>query len=91
MTRILLPLALLAALSPLVNAGVKFTSPSAGDKLTAGTSVTVKWEEGGSGPALTDLTTYQLQLIVGGNEGSEQVGYNTGTRGGALRCSNDGK
>lgn len=91
MTRILLPLALLAALSPLVNAGVKFTSPSAGDKLTAGTAVTVKWEEGGSGPALTDLTTYQLQLIVGGNEGSEQVGYNTGTRGGALRCSNDGK
>jgi hypothetical protein len=74
MTRISLSLALLAALSPLVNAGVKFTSPKAGEQLTAGTAVTVKWEEGGTGPKLTDLTTYTLQLIVGGNEGAEQVG-----------------
>ncbi|CAN9093435.1 unnamed protein product [Alternaria alternata] len=88
MTRILLPLALLAALSPLVNAGVKFTSPSAGDKLTAGTAVTVKWEEGGSGPALTDLTTYQLQLIVGGNEGSEQFVVGTITPSGAFTAGN---
>ena len=91
MTRILLPLALLAALSPLVNAGVKFTSPAAGDKLTAGTAVTVKWEEGGTGPKLTDLTTYQLQLIVGGNQGSEQVGCHKATGCDVLEDANIGK
>jgi hypothetical protein len=76
MTRIVLPFAaLVAALSPLVDAGVKFTSPKAGDKLTAGTAVTVKWEEGGTGPKLTDLATYQLQVMVGDNNGL-QVGRN---------------
>lgn len=75
MTRILLPFAaVVAALSPLVDAGVKFTSPKAGDKIAAGGAVTVKWEEGGTGPKLADLTTYELQVIVGGNDGTEQVG-----------------
>lgn len=75
MTRILLPFAaVVAALSPLVSAGIKFTSPKAGDKIAAGGAVTVKWEEGGTGPKLADLTTYELQVIVGGNDGTEQVG-----------------
>jgi hypothetical protein len=81
MTRVLLPFAaVVAALSPLVNAGVKFTSPKAGEKITAGSAVTVKWEESGDGPKLTDLTTYELQVIVGGNDGTEQVGYNQSSR-----------
>jgi hypothetical protein len=78
MTRILVPFAaVVAALSPLVHAGIKFTSPAAGDKLTAGTAIAVKWEEAGSGPELADLLSYQLQLIVGGNKGEEQVSCDT--------------
>jgi hypothetical protein len=72
MTRLLLPLTALAALAPLVSAGIKFTSPAAGDKLTAGTAIEVEWEEGGSGPALSDLTTYQLILVGGGQKDEEQ-------------------
>jgi hypothetical protein len=67
MARLLLPLAALAALAPLVSAGVKFTSPAPGDKLTAGSSIDVEWEEGGTGPKLTDLATYNLFLCAGGD------------------------
>jgi hypothetical protein len=74
MPRILLSLAaLVAALSPLTNAGITFSSPKAGDKLTAGTTLSVKWAEGGEGPGIADLTTYTLMLIVGGNDGAQQV------------------
>jgi len=74
MTRILLSFAaLVATLSPLVHAGIQFTSPAAGAQLTAGTAIAVQWTEGGTGPKLTDLQNYQLQLIVGGNKGEEQV------------------
>ncbi|RMZ73448.1 Xaa-Pro dipeptidase [Pyrenophora seminiperda CCB06] len=74
MTRILLPFAsLVAVLSPLVHAGIKFTSPAAGAQLTAGTAIAVQWSEGGTGPKLTDLQSYQLQLVVGGNKGDEQA------------------
>ncbi|KAH6872593.1 hypothetical protein BKA58DRAFT_382273 [Alternaria rosae] len=89
MTRILLPFAaVVAALSPLVDAGVKFTSPKAGDKIAAGGAVTVKWEEGGTGPKLTDLTTYELQVIVGGNDGTEQFPVGVITTSGAFTAGN---
>jgi hypothetical protein len=67
MPRLLLPLVALAALAPLVSAGVKFTNPAPGDKLKAGTAITVEWEEGGTGPKLTDLSTFQLFLCAGGD------------------------
>jgi hypothetical protein len=72
MTRLLLPLTALAALAPLVSAGIKFTKPVAGAKLTAGTAIEVDWEEGGSGPSISDLTTYQLILVGGGQKDEEQ-------------------
>ena len=72
MTRLLLPFTLFAALAPLVSAGIKFTKPSAGDKLKAGTAIVVEWEEGGSGPKISDLTTYQLILVGGGQKEEEQ-------------------
>ena len=74
MTRILSSLAaLVAALSPLAHAGITISSPKGGDKLTAGTTLTVKWAEGGDGPAIADLAAYTLMLIVGGNDGAQQV------------------
>lgn len=72
MTRLLLPLTVFAALAPLVSAGIKFTKPAAEDKLKAGTAIEVEWEEGGSGPKISDLTTYQLLLIGGGQKDAEQ-------------------
>ena len=73
MTRLLLPLTAFVALAPLVSAGIKFISPAAGDKLTAGTAIEVEWEEGGTGPSISDLTTYQVILVAGGQKPEEQV------------------
>lgn len=72
MTRLLLSFAAFAALAPLVSAGIKFTSPAAGAKLTAGTAIEIEWEEGGTGPSISDLTTYQLILVGGGQKDAEQ-------------------
>ncbi|KAF1946898.1 hypothetical protein EJ02DRAFT_450237 [Clathrospora elynae] len=72
MARLILPLVGLAALCPLVSAGVKFTKPEAGSTLTAGTAIEVDWIEGGDGPELTDLLTYELFLIAGGNKPEDQ-------------------
>ncbi|CAA9961771.1 hypothetical protein PTMSG1_05148 [Pyrenophora teres f. maculata] len=89
MTRILLPLAaLVAALSPLVHAGIQFTSPAAGAQLTAGTAITVQWTEGGTGPKLSELQSYQLQLVVGGNKGEEQFVAATITPSGLFTAGN---
>ena len=73
MARLLLPLAVFAAIAPYVRAGISFTSPKAGDKLVAGKAIDVEWTEGGTGPAITDLLTYTLFLIAGGNAGADQV------------------
>ncbi|EDU44313.1 beta-16-glucan boisynthesis protein [Pyrenophora tritici-repentis] len=89
MTRILLPFAaLVAALSPLVHAGIKFTSPAAGAQLTAGTAIAVQWTEGDTGPKLSELQSYQLQLIVGGNKGDEQFVATTITPSGLFTAGN---
>jgi hypothetical protein len=67
MARLLLPLAALAALAPLAGA-IKFTTPKAGATLTGGQSLTVEWADGGDGPAIADLTTYELFLCAGSSE-----------------------
>ncbi|KAH7120781.1 cell wall synthesis protein KRE9/KNH1-domain-containing protein [Dendryphion nanum] len=58
---------LLAALPALVSAGVEFTSPQAGATIKGGEAITIEWKNGGDGPALADLTTYELSLWAGGN------------------------
>jgi hypothetical protein len=68
MARLMLPLAALVALVPFASAGIQFTSPEAGATLKAGTSIQVGWEEGGDGPKLTDLTTFELFLCAGGSK-----------------------
>jgi hypothetical protein len=62
--RLLTPL-LLSAL--LVTADVKFTGPAAGDTITGGGVLSVKWRDSGESPAITDLLSYQLFLCAGGN------------------------
>lgn len=71
MPRLLLPLVAVAALVPYAHAGIKWTSPEAGDTLTAGTTLTAKWSDDGDSPKIADLATYELFLCAGGNaEGS---------------------
>ncbi|KAF7186621.1 hypothetical protein HII31_12030 [Pseudocercospora fuligena] len=57
-------------LSLLVNnvwaTGVTITSPPGGGTWPAG-PITVKWEDGGGMPNMAQLTTYVLELLVGGN------------------------
>lgn len=72
MTRLLVPVTVFAALAPLVSAGIKFTKPAAGTTLKAGTAIEVAWEEGGTGPKISDLTTYTLTLVGGGQKDAEQ-------------------
>ena len=53
-------------------AGIKFTKPVAGTTLKAGTAIEVDWQDGGDGPKIADLTTYQLILVGGGQKDAEQ-------------------
>jgi len=73
MGRLLAPLAVCAALVTLARAGIEFTKPEAGDKLTAGTAIEVEWKEGGSGPSLSDIATFDLVLCAGGNDAASLV------------------
>lgn len=69
------PWTLLAALPVLVS-GIEFTSPKAGATMTVGTqsvSFTVEWKDGGDGPAIADLKSYELTLWAGGNDISGMV------------------
>jgi len=68
MPRLLLPLVAAAALVPLASAGIKWISPEAGATLTAGTAISVEWEDDGKEPKLADMLTYQLSLMAGGNK-----------------------
>jgi hypothetical protein len=73
MARLLLPLAVVAALAPFASAAPSFTNPKAGETLKAGESIVVKWDDSGDSPKLTDLTTYQLFLCAGGSEEGSYV------------------
>ncbi|KAF2214542.1 hypothetical protein CERZMDRAFT_83216 [Cercospora zeae-maydis SCOH1-5] len=49
--------------------GVSFTTPAAGATLPAG-PITVTWTDAGGSPDMAALSTFELQLMVGGNEPS---------------------
>lgn len=72
MARLFFSVVVLAALAPFVSAGIQFTSPAAGAKLTAGSAISVEWKEGGTGPKMTDLLTYELFLVAGGDADKDQ-------------------
>ncbi|KAF1948465.1 beta-1,6-glucan boisynthesis protein-like protein [Byssothecium circinans] len=68
MPRILAPLVLITALSSVVSAGIVFTKPEAGGKSAGGSALSVEWKEGGTGPALSELTSFVLDLCTGSND-----------------------
>ncbi|KAF2094324.1 hypothetical protein NA57DRAFT_46736 [Rhizodiscina lignyota] len=59
-------LSLLATTAPFCFADVEFTIPAAGAKVPAG-AISIKWKDSGSSPSLSDLKTYQIDLMAGGN------------------------
>ncbi|KAF2705541.1 hypothetical protein K504DRAFT_353450, partial [Pleomassaria siparia CBS 279.74] len=63
----------LTALVPLVSADVEFTSPDAGAILEGGVAITVEWQESKDTPLITDLSTYQLFLCMGGNDAATML------------------
>lgn len=71
-------LTLLAALSPYAFADVEFVTPVAGGSPAAGT-LAVTWKDSGTAPLLSALTTYTLQLIVGGNDATTQTALTSTT------------
>jgi hypothetical protein len=78
----------IATLAPsfFVLADVVFTSPKAGSDVTAG-SFTVTWKDGTDTPSMSDLTTYTLQLMVGGNEAANSVSWERKTAETANMCT----
>lgn len=61
-----------AALAPAALADVKFLTPKTGGSVAAGT-LSVTWEDSGTSPSIDALTTYSLQVVVGGNGASDWV------------------
>lgn len=59
-------IALLAHTYDVYALGVDFTSPNAGATLPAG-PISIKWQDAGGDPNMSQLNTYMLQLLVGGN------------------------
>ena len=59
---------LLALVAPHVFADVQFTSPDAGATVAGGTTLSIKWKDGGGDPPLSDLTTYSMFLYAGGDD-----------------------
>jgi len=68
MGRLLAQLTVFTALTSLATAGIQITKPKAGDKFKAGQSLQVEWKEGGSGPAIADLDTFEVFLCAGPND-----------------------
>lgn len=60
-------LPLLATLTPFTLADVQFTSPAAGGSISAGT-ISVRWTDSGDAPKISQLDTYILELVLGGDE-----------------------
>ncbi|PVI06292.1 beta-1,6-glucan boisynthesis protein-like protein [Periconia macrospinosa] len=69
MPRILAPLAVFVALGGVANAGIQISKPASGFTAKAGSSLEVEWKEGGTGPAISELASYQVHLCAGGNDG----------------------
>lgn len=73
-------LSLLAALAPsFVFADVQFTSPAAGASIPAG-AITVKWTDSGDSPSLSQLQSYTLTLMVGGQTDDTAVRISKGEK-----------
>lgn len=68
-------LPLLATLAPFALADVEFSSPAAGGTLPYG-ALSISWSDSGSSPKISQLSTYVLELVLGGNEaGADTVGF----------------
>ncbi|KAF2877364.1 hypothetical protein BDV95DRAFT_559034 [Massariosphaeria phaeospora] len=67
MGRLLNALTAAVALATVANAGVEFTSPTGGGKFKGAQAVKIEWKDGGSGPKLSELTTYTIMLCAGSN------------------------
>ncbi|KAK4499472.1 hypothetical protein PRZ48_009987 [Zasmidium cellare] len=62
-----------ATLAPaVVDAAVKFTTPAAGANVDP-TAISVAWEDDSESPSIDELTSYTLQLMVGGNDDSDMT------------------
>jgi Ser-Thr-rich glycosyl-phosphatidyl-inositol-anchored membrane family/Yeast cell wall synthesis protein KRE9/KNH1 len=70
--------AALAALADLALADVKFTSPPAGTKLTGGSAISISWIDSQVDPPLSDLSTYSIYVVAGGNDDASQFIAATG-------------
>lgn len=64
---------LLAGLLPHALAYPKFTEPAAGSTKDATSTLSIKWEDSEDSPSISQLSTYQLFLVGGGNDESKQV------------------
>ncbi|CAK3785959.1 Hypothetical predicted protein [Lecanosticta acicola] len=54
--------------------GVEITNPPGGATLSVEQEIVFRWQDGGGNPDITALSTYTLELIVGGNSpGNSQV------------------
>lgn len=62
--------------SPTALADVEFTVPAAGAEIPAG-PITITFTEGAGSPSISQLSTYTLSLIVGGNEDTNQIPLTT--------------
>jgi len=70
-----------ATLAACAFAAPKITSPAAGASLpVSGGSITVEWEDDGAAPKVSQLSSFTLQLIVGGNTQATQVRDRAGAR-----------
>lgn len=56
-------------------ADVRFVNPAAGATISAGT-LNVQWGESGTAPLLSDLASFQLYLMTGGNDADDMVSHN---------------
>ena len=83
-----LPSTVLALLLPFVYADVEFTFPSAGANVATGT-VNVKWKDSSRAPPIVDLTTYTLDLLVGGNDVADMLPLTNFVSGGSFGDGNE--
>ena len=69
-----LPLSLISILLPVVFADVQFTYPSAGARIPVSVgTINVQWQDSGKTPPIGELTTYTLDLMVGGNNDEDML------------------
>ncbi|KAF2718449.1 hypothetical protein K431DRAFT_287605 [Polychaeton citri CBS 116435] len=78
-------ISLVATLFPteILGLGIQFTTPGGGATWPAG-PLTAQWEDAGGSPGMKSLTSYSLELMVGGNAATDSmslqpIGPNNGT------------